>query len=753
MRIHQRVRRAVRTATLAACAIALAWGGGALAAAAAEDPPADRGGEQAEEKADQPRESGLVEEVLVTATRAAEDAATTHTNVSHETIEAEHDVQDMPALLRITPSVWSYSDAGNDIGYSYLKIRGFNQQRVSVTINGVPLNSAESHQVFWIDLPNFADVLEDIQVQRGAATSLYGMGAIGGAVNLETARLTPGETWSAEGGYGSYGTHKQHVAWQSDLVGERWLFGAALSRIETEGYRDNSWSEMAMGFFTAQRLGAESLLRVNVYGGHENAHLAYFGLTREQLEQDRRQNPITWPDAEDHFTQPHVELIHEWRPRENLEVANTLYAFYGRGYYDQFDEALPLAGLNLAEPGSGDFATNVERELWIREIDYGWVPRVTWSHGEGRLTVGASVRIHRGHQFGELTAGEGFPGDVGPGDRYYDFELPKDSYTVYVQEKWRAAPRLTLTGGLQFVRHSWSLEDDRATGFRYDVTYDWLAPRIGAHVDLGDGWSGYASVSHSRREPSTLSLFDPNKGVYDPSGVSPHSFREVDESGRLSDPIPVEEKLTDYELGLEYASPRLRGKVTLYDMQFEDEIVPLGGLNDIGEVITVNADESTHRGLELEWTARLAPRWDVSGHATFSHDEHDRFLVPDGDGGQIDLSGNRVAGFPESTGRLALAWRPEWGRVELAARHSGRIYLDNSETEAFAVDPYTVLDVDVRYRLPWLRDADATVRLAVNNVLDEEYETFGYVFFGDAYFIPAADRNVFVSLSFEPGAR
>jgi iron complex outermembrane receptor protein len=704
------------------------------------------------EEEEQPQDSGVVEKVLVTATRAEADTPTTHTNISHETIQQQHTVEEMPALLRIAPSVWSYSDAGNDIGYSYMKIRGFNQQRVSVTINGVPLNSAESHQVFWVDLPNFADSLEDIQVQRGAATGLYGVGAIGGAVNLETERLQPGESWSLEGGFGSYATNKQHVSWKSDLIGERWVFGADLSRIESDGYRNRSWTDMAMGFFTAQRFGEESVTRINVYGGHENTHLAYFGLTREQLREDRRQNPLP-PGSEDTFTQPHIDVIHEWKPNERWRVTNTLYAFYGRGYFDQFDGSLSLAALNLAEPGTGQFATDIHRELWIKEWDYGWVPNATWKHGDGELTFGASVRIHRGHQFGEVKSAEGLPAGTPDDFHYYDFRVPKESVTLYGREEWQVTPRVRLLGGLQLTRHSWSLEDSEVLGYSYDVDYDWLAPRVGAHVDLGAGWSGHASISHSRREPSALSLFDPNKGIYDPT-VSKVSFRSVnEETGELSDPIPVEEKLTDYELGFEYRSARLHGKLTLYDMQFEDEIVPLGGLNDIGEVITTNAEESSHRGIELEGAARLTSKLDLYGHFTLAEDEHDKFLVPDGAGGTIDLAGNRVAGFPESTGRLALAYKPQWGRVELAARHSGRVYFDNTETENLSVDPYEVLDVSVRYDLPWLSEDQATVKLSVNNLLDEEYETFGYVFFGEPYFIPAAERNVFVTLSFEPGRR
>jgi iron complex outermembrane receptor protein len=711
--------------------------------------------EDADGSADEPRESELVEEVIVTGTRAGERTPATFTNVSEERIDEHYWAQDTPQLLEITPSVYAYSDAGNGIGYSYLRLRGFDQQRVAVTINGVPLNRADTHEVFWIDLPAFADVLEDIQVQRGVGTTLYGAGAIGGSINLETVRLEPGERWWAEAGYGSYDTSKVLAGWSSDLLPGGWLLGVNLARIATDGYRDQSWTRMGTAFFTAQRSTPNAALRINLYGGKERTHLAYIGLTREQLAEDRRQNPSTWPGEQDDFLQPHLQVLHEWRPNARLELANTVYAIYGRGFFDLAQGDMDLqAQLFFDEPG---VASNSFVEHWIKEWDTGWLPRVTWDHGSGTLTAGAELRIHRDRHWGNVEA-DGLPEGVSDGFRYYDYDIHKDSLAFYLQEEWRATDALTVMAGLQHVDHSLSFEDverlevlDAETGTLrpvggYEADYSWWAPRIGVHWKASERLSGFASIAEARREPSTINLYDPLDPFKAPA------FANFGPDGMLSDPLPEEEKMTDIEVGLNLRARRAAAKLTLYDMDFEDELVYLGRLNELGQAITGNADSSTHRGVELEATARLAPRFDVQGYVTVSEDEYDRFVTTGWTGETVDYSGNRIAGFPERLARLALVWRPGPWRFELGGRHVGRIYIDNTETEALSIDPYTTVHLDAQRRLFSTPTADVEVRLRVENLLDEEYETFGFVW--DApRFLPAADRNVFVMLSYSPRAR
>jgi iron complex outermembrane receptor protein len=700
--------------------------------------------EEGKEEEQEVKESGLVEEVIVTATRADIDSPVAFTNLSREKIEQEYWAQDVPALLASTPSAYSYSDSGNDIGYSYLRIRGFDQRRIAVTINGVPLNDAESHEVFWIDLPNFPDSLEDIQVQRGVGTSMYGANAIGGTVNLETARAVPGAGIVGSVGAGSFDTNKLSVGWTSDLLPGNWVFSGRLSRIATDGYRDQSWTRMAFAFFTAQRFGERCNLRINLYGGKEQSHLAYEGLTREQLAEDRRQNPLDWEGETDNFFQPHFEVIHEYHPTKKLEVGNTVYAFYGRGYYDQFRESKDLYELFLADVQYTEYASNVFRERWVKEWDVGWVPRVTWDHRGGRLTGGAELRFHRGRHWGEVEADD-LPAGTPEDYRYYDYKIPKNSLVFFAQEEWRPTGWLTLLAALQRVDHSWKLERELVKGYSYDVTYAWWAPRVGANFSISDNWLVFASISSARREPSVKNLYDPT------DAWSEHAFYNIDDSGFLSDPKPVEEKLTDYEAGFSYTSKQLMFRTTLYNMDFRDEIIYLGDRTDVGTAVTGNADRSVHRGIELEGRGRLGRDLELAGNLMLSDDKLKEFetYVPIDEYPWLeprDLSGNRIAGFPNVLGRLSLSWNPSWGRLELGAFHAGRLYTDNTNDRERSIDPYTTVDFSARWKL----NETYALRLRVNNLLDEEYESFGYVDWTTPVFIPAAGRNIFMMLEYKP---
>ncbi len=718
--------------------------------------PAPADGKQAggvQEESQRPR-SELVEEVVVTATRADEQRPATWSNLSRERISERHAAEDVPVMLRELPSVYAWSDAGNGVGYSYLSLRGFDQRRVTVTLNGIPLNDIESHQVYWIDLPDLASSLEDVQVQRGAGTSIGVPAPIGGAIDLETAHLVPGEGARVEAGYGTYGTSRVTAAWTSDLLAGDWVVGVRASRIATDGYRRLSWSRMGMGFLTVQRLRPRSLLRINVYGGREESHLAYDGVPREVLRRDRRANPLTWPGEKDHFAQPHYELLHTWKPREDLEVANTVFYFAGTGYYRQYREHKYFYDVRLPDwDWDGDGTVESSGPIWrdrrVEEWDAGWIPRVTWKRGPHRLSVGATIRRHRGRHLG--TARGAIPPGTPEPYHYYDYRVPKTRWVGWIQDEWAVRDDLHLVVGLQRVSASWKLEDDRVTGYRYDVDYDWWAPRAAASWRFGPGWTLFASVARSGREPAVKDLYDPQDAWSTPA------FGVVRPDGSLADPVPRHERLTDYELGVEWRGARHLLRLTLYDMEFHDEIVYLGQFNDLGAPITGNADRSRHRGIEVEGAAYLGPDLELRGNLSVTDDELIRFrtLAWDDDAGDfvtVDWSGNRPAFFPEWLGNVSVAWTPPWGRVELGAFHAGRLYLDNSESPERSVDPWTVVHLAARWDVAAGRDRTLALRVRVDNLLDEEYETFGYVDWdGTPLYIPGADRTWFVSLGWTPG--
>jgi len=706
----------------------------------------------------------FADRVEVTATRAtAGETPVTLSNVSREQIERLYWGQDVPVFLSQVPGFYAYNDNGNDIGYSYFTLRGFDMRRTAVSLNGVPLNDAESHGVFFIDLADFLATTGDIQVQRGVGTSLYGGSAIGGSVDLRTRRPLPERRLRLVTMRGSWDTTRWSVEYDTGLSDDgRWASTVRFSRIDTDGYRDRSWVEMWNYYLTVERYGERSSLRLVAFGGPEETHLAYEGVPRAFLDgeitgdprRDRRHNPLEYPQQIDHFFQPHEQLIHTWQISDDLMLENTLFYIQGDGYFKQLKRHRWMPEYDLEPfPGpDGELVdtTDLVRKRTVKEWDGGWIPRLEWTHagGRGRLLAGAAIRLHRGHHWGEVVWAEHYPPGLEPNHRYYDYEVGKRTVQPFVQESYRLGERWNLLAGLTWTRHRYALERDRRKGMRFTETYSFLLPRLGVTFKPAPGWSVFANVSRGAREPALRDIYDPQD----------YWSQRV----RLD-----EERLTDYELGAERRFGTGYARLNLYWLHFSNEIVWAGALDDSGVPVTANGAVTNHRGVELEAAWNPAERWGAHLALSYSRNTFSRFVEYDWEGNPVDHSGNRIAGVPDLLATVQLTGG--WGPVDalLTVRHVGRFYLDNTEDlrkfpelraepgYVHRVNPaFTVADlalrVDLGHRVAELAAARRVLLdLRVNNLTDRLYTTFGYMDWPEPVWTPAATRSVYAGLTFD----
>jgi len=226
------------------------------------------------------------EKIVVTADRAESGVTPiAFDNFSQEDIERDYLVGEFPLLLESTPNLYTYADAGSTLGYSYIKIRGFDDKRIMTYINGVPLNDPEDHATYFVDLPDFAANITDIQIQRGVGNSLYGDASFGGAINIVTNIFSRPRKVTLSTGYGVYTSggksvsdiYKQSVEYSSGLIDGRWLYSGRFSKQKTGGYRYNSWYEGWSYYFSVARLDPRMTTELYIYGGPMRMHLAYYG--------------------------------------------------------------------------------------------------------------------------------------------------------------------------------------------------------------------------------------------------------------------------------------------------------------------------------------------------------------------------------------------------------------------------------------------------------------------------------------------
>ena len=731
------------------------------------------------------------QDVIVTATRATQgETPAAFSNLTGQDIEKAYWAQDTPMFLTSLPNIFAYSDAGNGVGYSYMKIRGFNQQRISVMLNGIPLNDAQSHEVFWIDLPDFASNVQDIQVQRGVGTSIYGPSALGGSVNLITNDFSAIPEIKFESGYGSYNTKKLSISGNSGLVKDAYVFYGRYSRIETDGYRENSWSNMYSYFIGVARYDANMTWKFNTYGGPEETHLAYKGITAEQLRTDRRYNELEYPNEIDHFNQPHYELLHDWQLSDRLELSNTLYYFNGDGYYNQlrdrrdYEEYFPgtfsidVADTTLAPrdyydlDDNGDFVFNADslysitkvdliRRPAVIERDWGWIPRLDIKHARGTLSIGGDIRIHSGHHFGEIVWASLYPAGENPDTRYYDYRGRRSTMTAYAYETYRLFDKFTLMANLQYQRHNYKLDDDRRFDVSFDRSYDFLSPRAGVTYRPADKISVFFNASTASRQPTFKDIYDPTDYWSNPD-YKPDNFDPLgagwDFVGRELKP----ERLMDLEFGANFQAAAdqiaFEGGLNLYRMQMNDELVPYAGqIDDMGYPISGNADKTLHQGIELSLNMTAYRRLLFTGNLSLNDDHFVNYTEYgfDYDAWQhleFDRDGKHIGGYPEMLANYRLGYQYDWPRVGaieigVSGRYVGEQFIDNGET--FKLDPYHIADAHLSFDfgVP-LGVKSLKVVLRVNNLLDIDYEQAAYIEPDDALprYMVGAERNFFVSL-------
>jgi iron complex outermembrane receptor protein len=709
--------------------------------------------------------------IVVTATLGRErETPAAFANLTSQEVRERYSVQDLPALLSELPSTTYYSESGNSIGYNYVNIRGFDQRRLAIMINGIPQNDPEDHNVYWVDFSDLTANLSSIQVQRGAGSAFYGPPAIGGSVNLLTTSFTGQRQVSAFGGYGTYNTRKYSVALSSGLVDNQYSIYGRLAKIKSTGYRERSWVDFDSYFLGAVRFDENMTTQLNFYGGPIKDHLAYYGIPKSSItdENKRRANPIARDEEVENFSQPHYELLHEWRLNDRLTLNNTLFFVSGEGFFDFDGSWADTSYFRLTAPNGFRLTPNPQNALIRAFVDnkqYGWMPRMTYRHAKGEFTGGAEIRLHRSFHWGRIQWAQNLSSQVPEDFHYYEYKGRKDIISLYGQELYKLRPDLTLMLNLQYVYNRYRLHNEKFIGTDFTVPYHFLNPRIGVNYNITDRWNAYASVSRTSREPRLKNLYDAGESS---GGQTPQFKTKPDGSYDFDEPLVVPEKLNDIELGFGYTKDNRRLGVNLFWMDFHDEIIKRGGLDRFGQPRTGNADRTRHQGVEITGLLRVGDNLELAGNTSFSKNELTSYtsylkLRNISTGKKeivgVKLDGNRIAGFPDVIANARLTYRYEGFTGSLLLQYVGDQFTDNFgdmktavvnnktyelRTYDNKVDAYTVVNLTASYRVAEVFGLNGVeLKLQVNNLFNKLYAMYG----NGTEFFPAAERNAFVGLS------
>ena len=681
--------------------------------------------------------SYLSGEVTVTSTRLVSGSPMSFTDVSREDIEKLNTGRDIPYLLENTPSLVTTSDAGTGIGYTGIRIRGSDPTRINVTINGIPINDAESQGMYWVDLPDLASSVEDIQIQRGVGTSVNGAGAFGGSVNIQTS--DPDDKPYAESGnsFGSFNTIFNNIIAGTGLLDDHWKFETRLSRIKSDGYVDRATADLKSFYFTGGYYGERDILKFVMLSGKEITYQSWYGVPEAALDTNRTFNFYDYEDQVDDYQQDHYQLFYTRKVNKDLSINTALHYTYGRGYFEEFRTMDDLGDYNVPYPVIGNdtiYTSDLVRRRWLDNDFYGITASADYKPNQ-KLTINSGIawNQYRGDHFGEIIWAQ-YASTIEKDHRYYDFEGNKDDLNGYVKANFKPSASLTVFADIQVrnVQYEFTGLDENGAPLPDSDNLTFLNPKAGITYFISTRSQLYASYSVANKEPSGS------------------DYRESTPQSR-----PVSENLQDLEFGFRHSASRGTFGINLYYMMYRDQLVLTGEVNDVGNYTRTNIDKSYRAGIEFDGSYNIHPKARIFGNLTLSRnriEEFNEFIDDYDNGGQVvnTYDNSDIAFSPGVIGAAGITTKPA-RNLELSVinKFVGDQYLDNTSNDGRSLDAYSTTMINLIYRIfpRFMKEIDLT--FLVNNVFDREYEsngyTFSYIFDGqqttENYFYPQAGIN------------
>jgi len=679
----------------------------------------------------------------VTATRAGDDAPFAINNIDAEELEKRNGGAELPELLKLSPSVVTSTENGLPFGNTKFRIRGSDPTRINVTVDGIPLNDAESQAVFWVNMTDVTESVSDIQIQRGVGASTNGAASFGASVNMQTKGYDANSYAEFSSYAGSYNTFKNSVQANTGLIKDHFVFNARLSTLASDGYINHSGLDHKSYFFSGGYFSDKTTFRVKVFGNEEHTGISWWGVTADDMANYGRQYNIAgvysdkagdthyYEDQKDNYWQNHIHAHFSHKFSEALRLKAAVHYTHGEGYYEQFQdddnwlhdakyEDYGLANASFIKPESGDtiYASDMTRQKWLDNDFYGGTFSLEYDVNDLQLVFGASGNRYDGDHYGTLLWAEYNPG-IPVDYQYYFNNSIKDDLGAFAKATYNVNSQLAAYADLQYRYVSYDAVGDNSDVDKPDLDihedYSFVNPKAGLVYSTGQHRT-FASFGVSNREPSRANLKD---AVGDAASQ------------------PVAETLYDTELGYQFSASSFTAAANVFYMNYKDQLVPTGQKNSVGYEIMTNVDESYRAGVEL--SAAYMPvdwlKWDAN--VTLSQNKiidfteyntyYDEWYWNELDYKGTDRGNTNIAYSPNVVGASALTFYPvENLSVMLNSKYVGEQYFDNTSQEEAKLDAYFVNDLMLAYKLPLDIVEYVELKLMVNNIFDVDYISDAY---------------------------
>lgn len=672
----------------------------------------------AQEKIQDTLKTEALDEVLVKAVRVSADSPITHSNLDKEELEKRNLGQDIPYMLNYLPSVVTTSDAGAGVGYTYIRVRGSDASRVNVTLNGIPYNDSESQGTFWVNLPDFTSSVQSLQLQRGVGTSTNGSGAFGASLNLLSDAVSNEAYGEIANSFGSYNTHKHNVKFSTGLLSNHFELAGRLSTIQSDGYIDRASSDLKSYFLQGAFVDRNTLIKALVFGGREETYQSWNGLEDpEKLKNDRTYNTAGmytdedeniqfYENEVDNYEQDHYQLL--WNQRFNNNWSTNVSFNYtkGKGYFEQYkeDENFKTYGFEPIEIGSDTInTTDVIRRRWLDNNFYAANANVNYKNEKIDFTGGAFYSYYSGDHFGEVIWAR-YASNSEIRDRYYEGNGEKSEFTVFSKATFRFNEKWSFFGDLQgrFLNYKTSGITSDLEPLNVNENYSFFNPKAGLTYKLNLSNQFYFSYGKAHREPS--------RNDYEQGIVTP-------------------EKLDDFEFGWRFASEKTKVSTNIFYMNYKDQLVLSGELNDVGAGLRTSSGKSYRLGLEVDAEIQLLKNLRTLPNIALSTNKNVDFFFPI-DGELVNLGNTNISFSPSIVAGNMLEYSPT-KKLQLGflSKFVGEQYMGNIDSEASKLESYFIHDLNIVYTLdtlPWIKEV--VFSALVSNIFNVKYISNGYFY-------------------------
>jgi iron complex outermembrane receptor protein len=670
-----------------------------------------------------------LEEVVITATKVNESTPVAYSELGKNKLKQLNNGQGIPSLIQQSPSVITTSDAGTGIGYSGFRIRGTDANRINITVNGVPMNDSESHTVFWVNLPDFASSVENIQIQRGVGTSTNGAAAFGATVAMQTQKseLKPSAEYSISAG--SFSTIKNMVKVGTGLLKDHFVFDARYSHIQSNGYIDRASANMHSYFASAAYYGEQTLIRLQTFGSIEKTYQAWGGVPSSLLNSNRTYNPcgiynengeICYYDNQtDNYQQQHYHLTISHRFNQKWNMNTTLHYTHGSGYYEDYKEDAKFENYKL-DPYIHNLDTATQTDLirrkWLENDFYGIIYSANYRNKSLQFSTGAAINRYDGDHFGRIIWVKQSNCLPKPDYEYYRNNGDKLDYNLYAKTSYLLTPHLNSFIDLQYrgIRYEILGSDDKG-GDHVNILKHWhfFNPKIGLNYQRNNH-KAFLSFSIANREP--------NRDNFIEAGTNEQ---------------PTHETLYDYEAGYKFQNSLFHIGANLYFMDYTNQLILTGKISEIGEPLTSNIKDSYRMGLELTGGIEITPWLAWNGNLTWSRNKIKDFT----ESLEIyDKDWNFLGEKKQRLGTTDIAFSPQfianssfnftWKQFNAGfnSQYVSRQYIDNTSSKERSINPYFVNNLYLSYVIKPQFIKEIALDLTIYNLFNEQYETNAWAY-------------------------